>query len=192
MCLTRECEKREKEKQEKEIEAGRKRTERERQAQLKQESDAILARHKDDAIQYEQAVVNNQVAAASGLPVARTPKQEARFKKTGQDYALPDQVLRNRLKGNLYDTYFAETGSDEASKLAAKQVDEKGSLDLARRQNNIASQGLNAQGRLLNIAASLDQEVNNQGLHQNVLLQRINSLEKQVNSRRRNGLNRGR
>ena len=103
---------------------------------------------------YEAQLATNAGLQASGAPIARTAAQERALQRQGQAYALPNDVLKRRLRGQMAAAYRQAGASEGAANVAAANVAEKGETRL--QQQLAAAQGTNQQ-RLIQVAAQHNQ-----------------------------------
>ncbi len=144
---------------------------------------------KDFQFEMEQLIAANRVGRAQGLPVAKTAKQEQQFLNSGMNYALPEAVAQRRAKERINANLLprADGDKDVAAK-ATEDISAKAMNDLGAKWNNIGNQGLNAQMKLINIAATINNQVDQLGHNQNNLLQKVDQLDRAVKQKGRTNL----
>jgi hypothetical protein len=88
---------------------------------------------------YEQLVAANAERAARGAPVARSKTEEAKYQRSGQAYALPQEVLEGRLQRELAAGFRHGGASEQGANLAAAGIGQAGTLGF--RQKVAAAKG---------------------------------------------------
>jgi hypothetical protein len=141
---------------------------------------------KDFQLMYEQALSQNRLAIEQGSMDAVAPNQ-----------------LETGLRQQMFQNFRSRGASPEVAKKAAQDIANKGQGDLSARFSNIANQGMDTTGVLMNIVGSLMDEVDKKGHQENFALrqmeaqqkfqnQQAKAMWKQQQVRKRNNLNRGR
>ena len=134
-----------------EIDALTRETVREGQAATKQGAKVEIAGVGDQyQEEYERQLANNLAIAAQGGPVARNRAQEARLRRQGVEYALPEDEARKRLQADMQAGLRNRGATPEAAQLAAKQIAERGDIALQKQLGE--AQGTNQQ-KLMQVAA---------------------------------------
>ncbi|MHC5536643.1 hypothetical protein ACYOEI_00030 [Singulisphaera rosea] len=141
---------------------------------------------------YENEIAQNEADTAQGAPVVTSFAQERQMRETGQKYALPPEILKNRIKKAMTNDFFQRGGSAAAAQKATENITGKAESDLEARRNNVANKGMNAQGRILNVAMDLAEDVAKLEKQQNMIMQGVAQLENSQKQKKRSNLRRGR
>jgi hypothetical protein len=140
---------------------------------------------------YEARVATNQAAIKGGVPVAKTPAEEAALAKEGKPFALPEATLKSRLQSRMQADFQARGASPEGATTAVQHITSSADKDLAERTVKASQGGLQANQAALAVAKNLSAEVQRQKQVSDNLIREWQRLNAETSPDSRGYLNRG-
>jgi hypothetical protein len=140
---------------------------------------------------YEATVAANAAALKGGVPVAKTPAEEAAMKQEGKPFALPDATLKTRLQSRMQADFQAKGASPQGASSAVQHITTSADKDLAERTVKASQGGLQANQAALAVAKNLSAEVQRQKQVSDNLIREWQRLNAETSPDSRGYLNRG-